>query len=116
MFELTLAALMMASAHVGAVYVGTDILRLSYIQILAFNIALGIVISILIQVTLPEWKPKLEAELRQDTLFESSADVLGMIAVFMAGSSISGFLLYRRFGIAGWLGMIGSSALVNYLL
>lgn len=116
MFELTLAALMMATAHVGAVYIGTDVLRLSYIQILGFNVALGIAISILTQATLPEWKPKLEAELSQDTVFESSADVLGMIAVFMAGSSISGFLLYRRFGIAGWLGMLGSSALVNYLV
>ena len=116
MFDLTLAALMMVTAHVGAVYVGTDILRLTYIQVLGLNVALGIAISILTQVMLPEWKPKLEAELSQDTTFEASADVLGMIAVFMAGSSASGFLLYRRFGIAGWLGMIGSSALVNYLV
>jgi hypothetical protein len=116
MFDLTLAALMMVTAHVGAVYVGTDILRLGYVQILGLNVALGIAISILTQVTLPEWKPKLEAELSRDTVIESSADMLGMIAVFMAGSSASGFLLYRRFGVAGWIGMLGSSALVNYLM
>lgn len=116
MFELTIAAFVISATHVAAVYVGTDILHLDYTPLIGFNVALGIIMSVLLRITLPEWKPALIQALRQDTMPEATADVLGMIALFMAGSSASGFLLYRRFGIAGWLGMVGSSAVVNYLV
>ena len=117
MMELTVVGIALAGAHLAAVYLGTDVLRLEYAQIMALNIGFAVVMSLLTRASMPAWKPKVEAavkaEARQGDAF---LDVGGMFLAFIIGGVLSARLLYRRYGPVGWLGIVGSSALVNWLV
>jgi hypothetical protein len=117
MLELTVVGILLAGAHLAAVYLGTDVLRLEYSQLLALNIFFGVIMSLILKASMPAWKPKVEAAVRQEARQgEAFMDVGLMFLAFIAGGIGSAALLYRRYGPVGWLGMVGSSALVNWLV
>lgn len=117
MLELTVVGIALSAAHLAAVYLGTDVLRLEYAQMMALNIGFAVVVSLLTRATMPAWKPKVEAAVKREA-HDGTAflDVGGMFLAFIVGGIISASLLYRRYGAVGWLGVIGSSALVNWLV
>lgn len=120
MLELTLVGIALSGAHFAAVYLGTDVLRLDYPQILALNVGLTIVTSLLLRASMPAWKPKLEAMLKEETRDghggEALMDVLGMFLAFIVGGIATATLLYRRYGVGGWMGIVGSSVVANWLV
>lgn len=117
MYELTLVGLVLGGAHLAAVYLGTDVLRLEYAQMMALNVGIAVVTSILLNATSPSWKPKVEAAVKQEARQgKAFADVGLMFLMFILAGAGSAALLYRRYGPVGWLGIVGSSALVNWLV
>ena len=117
MFELTTIGILLSGAHLVAIYHGTDVLHLDYAQIMALNVGLALVVSIVTRAMTPAWKPKLEAALKAESRQgDAVLDVGGMFLAFIAGGIGSAALLYRRYGAVGWLGVVGSSALVNWLV
>jgi cytochrome b561 len=117
MYELAGVGILFAGAHVAAVYLGTDVLRLEYAQLLALNVGITVIMSLLLRLITPSWKSKVETvmkqEERQGTAF---TDLLLMLLAFIIGGVISAVLLYRRYGPVGWLGIVGASSLVNWLV
>lgn len=117
MYELALIGLLLGGAHLVAVYLGTDVLRLEYAQMMALNVGFAVVTSILLSASSPSWKPKLEVALKKEALRgQAFVDVGLMFLMFILAGASSAMLLYNRFGPVGWLGMVGASALVNWLV
>ncbi len=115
--ELTAVGIAFSAAHLGAVYLGTDVFRLEYANIMALNIGFAVVMSLLTRASMPTWKPKVEALLKRESREgDAFLDLSGMFLAFIVGGVLSALLLYRRYGAVGWLGVIGSSALVNWLV
>lgn len=112
-----MVGLLLSGAHLAAVYIGTDVLRLEYSQMLTLNIFFGIIMSLLLKASIPAWKPKVEAAMQQEARQGKAFMDMGlMFLVFIVGGIGSAMLLYRRYGPVGWLGMVGASALVNWLV
>lgn len=117
MYELATIGLLLGGAHVAAVYLGTDVLRLEYAQMMALNVGVAVVISMILSASSPSWKPKLKLALKKEALRgQAFADVGLMFLMFILASAGSAMLLYDRYGPVGWLGMVGASALVNWLV
>jgi hypothetical protein len=117
MLELATVGLVLSGAHLAAVYLGTDVLRLEYSQMLALNVGIAVVTSLLLRASMPSWKPRVEAAVKQEARQgEAFTDVGLMFLIFIAGGIGSAVLMYRRYGPVGWAGMIASSALVNWLV
>jgi hypothetical protein len=117
MYELAGVGVLFASAHVATVYLGTDVLQLEYAQLLALNVGITVIVSLLLRLITPSWKPKIEAVMKQEEQQGTAfTDLLLMILIFIVGGVVSAALLYRRYGPVGWLGIVGSSALVNWLV
>ena len=57
---------------------------------------------------------KFQAAIKQE---EQSGEVLRDaafgVAILFGGAIVSAMLLYRRYGLGGWLGLIGANAVVN---
>jgi hypothetical protein len=117
MLELATVGLVLGGAHLAAVYLGTDVLRLEYSQMLALNVSIAVITSLVLRATMPSWKPRVDAAVRQEVRQgKAFADVGLMMLAFIAGGVGSGVLMYRRYGPVGWLGMVGASSLVNWLV
>ena len=115
--ELTAIGIFLAGTHLAAVYLGTDVLHLEYPQLLALNVGITVVMALISRVMMPSWKPRVESALKQEARAGSAvADVGGMFLMFIIGAALSAALVYRRYGAIGWLGVVGSSALVNWLV
>ena len=117
MFELATVGILLSGAHLAAVYLGTDVLQLDYPQLMALTVGFALVVSIVTRAMMPSWKPTIEAALKAEAKAgDAFLDVGGMFLAFIAGGIGSAALLYRRYGAVGWLGIVGSSALVNWLV
>jgi hypothetical protein len=117
MYELLKVGAIISAAHVLAIYIGTDVLRLEYVRILALNIIFAASTAVVLKLTAPFWQEKLKIALDQEVKDKSVIlDVFGMIAVFILGGIITAILLYRKYGALGWFGVFASSAVVNWFL
>lgn len=117
MMELTAVGIALSGVHFAAVYLGTDVLRLDYPQILALNVGFTIVMSLILRASMPAWKPKVEAVVKSEAREgDAFLDVIGMFLAFIVGGIATATLMYRRYGIGGWMGMVGSSIVANWLV
>jgi hypothetical protein len=117
MYELLKVGAIVSAAHVLAIYIGTDILQLEYVRILALNIVFAASAAIVLKITAPFWQDKLKIALEQEVKDKSVIlDVFGMIGIFVLGGIITAYLLFRRYGTLGWVGVFASSVLVNWFL
>jgi hypothetical protein len=117
MYDLFLIGLGFAAAHLAALYFGIFVFRLEYAQILTLNVGLVVAMSLLIRISLPLWKDRLVAALKREARDgEALPDALAMVLTVLGTSLASAVILFRRFGAVGWLGLVGSSALVNWLI
>jgi Mn2+/Fe2+ NRAMP family transporter len=117
MYELLTVGAIISAAHVLAVYIGTNILRLEYSRILALNIIFAAAISVVLKLTAPFWQEKLKIALEQEVKDKTVIlDVFGMIGTFIVGGIITAVILFRRYGALGWFGVFASSALVNWFI
>jgi hypothetical protein len=117
MYELILVGAIISAAHVLAVYIGTDVLRLEYSRILALNIIFAAAVSIVLKLTAPFWQEKLKMMLEQEVKDKTVIlDVFGMIGTFILGGILTAILLFRKYGAVGWFGVFASSALVNWFI
>jgi hypothetical protein len=112
--KLVEVALLLAGAHLSAVYYGIYIARLSYPRLLALSASVSLVVAVLTRLLEPEWQPRLTAAMQEDrregTLL---LDGLGFIGVFVAGSLVSGWMMMHEYGLGGWFGVWGTSTAVT---
>jgi len=114
MYDLTLAVGIMVSVHIIFVVIGIYVLRLDYNAFLGMMVGAGLVSAIVTKFYAESWKDRFLTAVKQESREgELGKDLLYAIGVLLVGSILSGVLLYRRYGIGGWLGLLGANTVVN---
>lgn len=117
MFTLTAVAAILSIPHLAVIYWGVNIAHLEYKTMMAVNGAVALVTAVILRVTSPEWKPRLMSTLKSESAKnEAVMDVLGMFGAFAVSALISNVMLSRQYGVAGWLGLIGTNTLVSWIV
>lgn len=114
MYEITTALSLMVAMHLLVISFGMYVLKLDYNAFLGMMVGAGLVSSIIAKFVASSWMAKFQAAIKQE---EQSGEVLGDAAfglvILFGGAFVSATLLYRRYGLGGWLGLIGANAVVN---
>jgi uncharacterized membrane protein YeaQ/YmgE (transglycosylase-associated protein family) len=108
--KLVEVALLLAGAHLAAVYYGVYVARLSYAGLITLTTTASVLIGLVTRALEPEWKPRLAAAIQEDR--RSGAfllDIFGFVGVFIAGSMAGAWMIYREYGLGGWFGVWGAS-------
>lgn len=114
MFDITIAITLFVAFHIATIYVCANVLRLSYPAFVAAVTVTGAVAAFLVKMLEVTWMPQLKAAMdAEQRTHELGRDALVASIIFLVGASISNTILYRRFGIGGWLGLMGVNMLVN---
>jgi hypothetical protein len=112
--KLIEVALLLAGAHLAAVYYGVYIARLSYTGLITLTTTASILIGLVTRALEPEWKPRLQAAIQEDRRSGSLLlDMFGFIGVFIAGSLAGAWMIYSEYGIGGWFGVWSASTAVT---
>ena len=114
MYDLALAIGIMVAIHLSFVIVGIYVLRLDYNAFLGMMVGAGLVSGILTKIFAESWKDKFQAAIKQES--QSGVvlkDSLYAALIMIGGTIVSATLLYRQYGIGGWLGLLGANTVVN---
>jgi hypothetical protein len=114
MYELTVAVTVMIAVHLAMITFGMYVLKLDYNAFLGMMVGAGLISGIIAKFVAASWQAKFQAAIKQE---EQSGEVLRDAAmaagVFIVGAFVSATLLYRKYGLGGWLGLLGANAVVN---
>jgi len=117
MYEITLAVTVMIAVHLAFITIGMYVLKLDYNAFLGMMVGAGLVSGIIAKFVASSWKAKFQAAIKQE---ERSGELLRDAAmgagVFLVGAIVSATLLYRKYGLGGWLGLVGANAVVNAIV
>jgi hypothetical protein len=114
MYDITLALSVMVAIHLAFIVIGMYVLKLDYNAFLGMMVGAGLVSSIVAKFFAASWKTKFEAAIKQEKQSgELLRDAFYGVVIMFGGAAVSATLLYRRYGIGGWLGLLGANAVVN---
>lgn len=114
MYELTLAALFLFGAHVAVIYYGTDVLHLTFQQLLIFTVVVAVITTFLVEYFSPMWRSRISAIVkREEDDGTYGVDIAGVLIVSVVAGFVTNRLITRRFGWTGWVGLFGVNMLLN---
>jgi hypothetical protein len=117
MYDLFLFAVVMSVVHVSVAYAAIEIWKLDYSKYLAVSAAFGVAVALVMRVILVGWKDRLkrvmEAEYADNELLR---DAVLFFVTLLAGAWITAYLVYRRYGIAGWAGAMAVNYAINWIV
>ena len=117
MFDLLLGALLISGSHVAVAYGAAEVWKLEYKMYLAATIGVSLVVALLLKVTTSQWKNSLKSVISQEYREgELPIDVILALLVLVAGSIVSAYIVYRRYGILGWAGAFVSQMGVSWIV
>lgn len=117
MYDITLAVLVFVVFHIATIYVFGVTMHLEYKKFLAATVAVGAVAAILVKGVGLLWKTKIEAALNDESRRrEMGTDLLAALVVFLVGAAISNLMLYRLYGLGGWLGLAAANMVANAVI
>jgi hypothetical protein len=115
--KLVEVALLLAGAHLAAVYYGVYVARLSYAGLITLTTSISVLIGLITRVLEPEWKPRLGAAMQEDRRSGTLLlDMFGFVGVFIAGSLAGAWMIYREYGVGGWFGVWSASTAVTSVI
>ncbi len=115
MYELFLVALLFSVQHIAIAYAAIEIWRLDYRTYLMVTTGISLVLAMILRVLMANWKDRIAQALRgewddRELLPDAGLFLLTMIA----GGAVSAYLVYRRYGIAGWMGSLALNYVVGW--
>jgi hypothetical protein len=117
MYEITSAITLFVVVHIATIYVCAYVLRLEYAAFIAATAATGAIAAVIAKVLMAAWQPRIKAGLdAENRKGELGRDVGIAVVVFLIGATVSNTILYKKFGLGGWLGVLGANMLVNAAL
>ena len=117
MYDITTAALAFVVFHNVTVYVCAYVLNLPYAQFVAALTGTGLVVGLLLKIAAIAWRSKLDAAMAAESRSrELGEDVLMALVIMMAGGLVSSTMLYKKYGLGGWLGLFGANLVANALI
>jgi hypothetical protein len=116
-YEISTAILLFVVFHIATIYVCGVVMRMEYKVFVATTVAVGVVVAILIKGAGLVWKNKIEAALQNESRRrEMGTDLLGAVVIFLGGAVVSNLMLYRLYGMGGWLGLAAANTLAGALI
>jgi hypothetical protein len=117
MYELTLAALFLMGAHVAVIYYGTDVLHLTFQQLLIFTVIVAIATTVLVEYFSPMWRTRIANIVNhEEDNGTYGVDIMGVFIVTVLAGFITNKLIIRRFGWTGWVGLFGVNMILNAVI
>jgi hypothetical protein len=105
MYDLFLVGLLLAGQHVAITYAAIEIWRLDYRTYLMMTMGISLAVALLIKVFVVGWKDRIEQVMRGELEDRELFPDLGLFLLTLVASSVvTAYLVYKRYGIAGWLG------------
>ncbi len=117
MYEVTAWIAPLMIFHIATIYICGYVLNLEYKTFLAVTTPVGAAAAILLKGYLATHPTLLKDELGKEIhAGEFPRDIGIAVVIFILGAIITNILLYKRFGLSGWLGVFGANALVNAII
>lgn len=117
MYDITVAALAFIVFHNLMVYICAYQLNLPYAQFVAALTGTGLVVGLALKVAAIAWHSRLSAAIETESRdHELGKDVLYALVIMIAGGLVSSTMLYKKYGLGGWLGLFGANLIANALI
>ncbi len=115
MYDLTIAGLFIAATNIGLAYGATEVWKLTYPSYIMLKLVVGAVSAVIIRILAFAWKDRLvqsfKDEYRQGELLE---DVIMFLILMLVAAVITFYLVYRRYGAVGIVGVVAANVAVNW--
>jgi hypothetical protein len=116
MYDISTVVAILLAVHLATMYVGIEVLRLEYTHFVMMTFLTSILGSIIVRSVSPNWRAKADAALKaEEKQGNVGKDIMLTVTMLVAGGAISAALVYRRFGVGGWLGLVAANALTNLI-
>ena len=116
MYDISTVIAILMAVHLITMYVGTDVLRLEYPHFVMMTLLTSILGSIVVKAISPNWRAKADAALKaEEKQGGIGKDLMLTLTILVAGGAVSAALVYRRFGVGGWLGLVAANTLMNVI-
>ena len=117
MYDLFLVALALSVQHFAVAYAAIEIWKLDYRTYIMVTTGFGVVMGLILKVLLEGWKDRIVQAMRGEIEDrELLPDVLLFLVTMIAGGMASAFLVYRRFGIGGWMGAFAANTAASWIV
>ncbi len=117
MYDLTLSALLIGVTNIGIAYGATEVWKLDYKSYIAFKVAAAFVIALVIKALAFAWKDRLAQSFKEEYQHgELLQDVILFLIIILVTAAITFYLVYRRYGVVGWLGAVAANVAVNWIV
>jgi len=117
MYDLFLVGLALSIQHVAVAYAAIEIWKLDYRTYIMVTTGLGVVLGLILKVVIEGWKDRIEQVMRQEVADrELFPDLLLFLVTLIAGGLASAYLVYRRFGVMGWLGGFAANMVASWIV
>lgn len=117
MYDLFLVALLFSVQHIAIAYAAIEIWRLDYRTYLMVTTGISVVLALVLRVLMAGWKDRIVQAMRGEI---EDREILPDVALFLltmiAGGAVSAYLVYRRYGITGWLGSLALNYAVGWVV
>jgi hypothetical protein len=117
MYDITTAMLAYVLFHLITIYVCGVVLRLDYKIFLAVTTAVSIAVTLVLRAGSVAWKHKAQSfvqeEDREGTLW---TDLLVGLGILILGGVASAAMIYKLYGVGGWLGITATNMIVSYIV
>lgn len=117
MYDLFLVALALSVQHFAVAYAAIEIWKLDYRTYLMATTGFGIVMGLILKVFITGWKDRIGQVMREEVADkELLPDLLLFVVTLLAGGLASSYLVYRRFGVMGWLGGFAANMFASWIV
>lgn len=117
MYDAFVAALLLAGTHLAVSYGAADIWKVDYKTYLAITVGFGVVMGLLLKVVATGWKERLVSAFKEEERQgELGVDVLLFFLTMILGGAASAFIVWRRYGAAGWAGSLAANYLASWIV
>ena len=117
MYDITLAMLAFVLFHLITIYICGVLLHLDYKVFLATTTAVSVVVSLALRAGSVAWKQKTQSFVQEEdhegTLW---TDLLVGLGILLLGGAVSAAMIYKLYGVGGWLGITATNMMVSYIV
>lgn len=117
MYDISIAVLIMTIVHLSTMYAGIYVFKFEYTHFVLITTLVGVLSGILASAMSPAWKEKIWEALKMEQKEGIiGKDVVVALCIFLISGIISVSMVYRRFGIGGWLGLAATNIISNLIV
>ena len=117
MYDLFLAGLLLGGSHLAVAYGAAEVWKLDYKMYLAVTVGVGLATALVLKVLAVGWKGRIAAVIEEEMRAgELPIDVLLFFGALIVSGLLSSVIVYRRYGITGWLGAVGANWLASVVV